>query len=69
MNDEDTYLFKIEFCEKDEIYDQKECYIFSDSYDQAERIALKKNKNAQILNISKIATTPSSLFFDENYWS
>ena len=66
MSDKEIYLFKIEFFVKDKGYDRKECWILSNSYDQAERIAMGKNDYALIDNISKIAVSSSSLFFDES---
>ena len=67
MNERDVSLFKVDFEDKNDIFPEKECFILTDSYDQAEKIALKKNKNARILNFSKIAAAHSSLFFDESF--
>ena len=65
MHEKQIYLFKIAF-QKGDIWNQQECYVLSDSYDHAERIALENNNDACQLNISKIAATNSTLFFDES---
>ena len=66
MNEKNVCLFRVEFKTKDSPYTDKECFILSDSYDQAERIVLEKNEEARILSISKLAVSPLSLLFDKN---
>ena len=66
MNEKNVSLFRVEYKTKDNAYTDKEFFILSDSYDQAERVVLEENEEARILSISKLAVSPLSLLFDEN---
>ena len=65
MNELNVNLFQVVF-HKGDIWHKKECYVLSSSYDQAEKIALGRIRDAQIVNISKLASINESLYFDES---